>query len=115
MAKWFKDMRNWLSIKAGSGKKCFLCGKVSKLNVYECCNHTYCAFCFSEHNAKFHVDQILDSKPKQKPKIKRTIIDPDNFTVVDSTKKGVMSYKFGKRPLTKEEKHQKELEDGYRW
>jgi hypothetical protein len=114
MAKWFKDMRNWLSIKAGSGKKCFLCGKVSKLNVYECCNHTYCAFCFSEHNAKFHVDQILDSKPKQKPKIKRTISNND-YTVIDPVNKGVMRYRFGKKPLTKEEKHQKELEDGYRW
>jgi hypothetical protein len=115
-------------------KQCWLCeDEEPSLELYNCCNHYYCEFHFSEHNIKFHTrdppeDIVLTKRdppddivsPKRDPPENTVFSETrkntnDNYTVSDPTNYGVMRYSFGKKIRSREEKLQKELEDGYRW
>jgi hypothetical protein len=111
VVKWITNFWNRLFLKKIPIKKCWLCEKPS-LELNECCNHLYCNSCFSEHNTQFH--NPLRPEPENiVPREKKTNTY-DDYTVSDPTNSGVMRYSH-KKPLSREEKLQKDLEDGYRW
>ena len=118
--QWLENLRNFLF-----PKKCCLCGKKGEL--FNCCDEYYCSNCLCDHTKKLHFNAIIHptnsffyekSKPHQlnnhEPLQQNSLID-SKYIVRDPKNKGSMQYSFGQNTHSKEEKRQKELEDGWRY